>query len=477
MSKEPAVLSIEITAVAQLQIDLTSIAQSIQTHDPRPIVRLMRMFPIFRKRLSSRDLAPFVNTYASEFAAAFPTEETVEPSLSATSVIKTYILLLGTLTFFPSNLNTASTLIAAAMQIVKSDAFHSLPESDGLGARVLHWYAVVHERVMLTNATAGQDLYPVYLALFRHSALRRRFAEQGVLLNAMLRMLVTPQAGITRLDLAIDLLNTAAADPADVAKIFGSRNGDWARFLLYAGKVAALQVDYTKALGLLSQAGKKAPVCEESQTFRAEIGRWVVMVGLLMGDIPERGVFPKIPSGTSSAVVTAKKMHKYLLLTTAVRNGDVAAFEQVKQKYGRAFQQEDTYTLVTRLHENVLKAGLRRITLSYSRIGLDQVARKLGLESVEEARGVAAKAVVEGVIEGRIEGDVLVGEWLGELYETTKPQDQLLKRRVGYLMSLQEDMVKAMEFEEKKANMDTIDDVRRREEEEEFWEAGEFDEF
>ena len=46
-----------------------------------------------------------------------------------------------------------------------------------------------------------------------------------------------------------------------------------------------------------------------------------------------------------------------------------------------------------RLRHNVIRAGLRRISLAYSRISLADVAAKLGLANVEDTECIVAKAI------------------------------------------------------------------------------------
>ena len=80
-----------------------------------------------------------------------------------------------------------------------------------------------------------------------------------------------------------------------------------------------------------------------------------------------------------------------MLCLSAVRTGDLALFNKTLEKYGPKFQQEDTYTLIIRLRHNVIKTGVRMINLSYSRISLSDIARKLLLDSPEDAEYIVAK--------------------------------------------------------------------------------------
>lgn len=63
------------------------------------------------------------------------------------------------------------------------------------------------------------------------------------------------------------------------------------------------------------------------------------------------------------------------------------------------FQEDHTFMLILRLRHNVIKTGLRSISLSYSRISLADVAQKLMLGSKEDAEFIVAKAIRDGVIE------------------------------------------------------------------------------
>lgn len=75
----------------------------------------------------------------------------------------------------------------------------------------------------------------------------------------------------------------------------------------------------------------------------------------------------------------------------AVRSGDVGKFDVVRAKYVDQFKGDGTFTLILRLHHNVIKTAIRRISLAYSRISLADVAAKLKLESPKDAEYIIAK--------------------------------------------------------------------------------------
>ena len=81
----------------------------------------------------------------------------------------------------------------------------------------------------------------------------------------------------------------------------------------------------------------------------------------------------------------------FLILITAVRNGDLELFSNTLDLYGARFHSERTYTLIVRLRHNVIKTGVRMISLSYSRISLEDIAEKLKLDSSIDAEYIVAK--------------------------------------------------------------------------------------
>lgn len=61
--------------------------------------------------------------------------------------------------------------------------------------------------------------------------------------------------------------------------------------------------------------------------------------------------------------------------------------------HAATFRADRTHNLIVRLRHNVIRAGLRRISLAYARISLADVAAKLGLASVQDTESIVAKAI------------------------------------------------------------------------------------
>ena len=131
--------------------------------------------------------------------------------------------------------------------------------------------------------------------------------------------------------------------------------------------------------------------------FRAALAKWLVVVRLLLGEVPERRTF--------RAPGIAAALAPYFALTNAVRTGDLAAFAAACAAHEAVFAADGLANLIVRLRRNVIRTALRRLGASYSRISLADVAAKLGLASAEDAECIVAKAIRDGGLEAVIDHD------------------------------------------------------------------------
>lgn len=96
--------------------------------------------------------------------------------------------------------------------------------------------------------------------------------------------------------------------------------------------------------------------------FTITVTKWLMVIRLLLGEVPERVEFQQ---RCMEAPLAA-----YLDLAHAVRGGDVQAFTRVAEQHAATFLADRTHNLVNRLRYNVIRSGLRRISIAYSRISL-----------------------------------------------------------------------------------------------------------
>jgi 26S proteasome regulatory subunit N3 len=169
-----------------------------------------------------------------------------------------------------------------------------------------------------------------------------------------------------------------------------------ARYLFYLGKINAIQMNYSEAYIHLTNSLRKAP--EKCATgFKTIVQKLLIIVELLMGEVPDITTF--------TATSDMKIMKPYLDLIKAVKQGNLDDFKNALTTYENSFISDKNYTLILRLRHIVIKIGLRKINLSYSRISLKDITEKLKLESGKETEYIIAKAIRDGVFLAKINHD------------------------------------------------------------------------
>lgn len=280
----------------------------------------------------------------------------------------------------------------------------------------------------------------------RTATLRNAFEGQAVLINCLLRNY-----------LHYNLYNQA--DKLVSKSVFPetASNNEWARFLYYLGRIKATQLDYTEAHKHLLQALRKAPQ-HSAVGFKQTVHKLAVTVELLLGDIPERQTFRH--------KTLRRALAPYFQLSHAVRMGDLQRFGEVLENFGPKFELDHTFTLILRLHHNVIKTAVRSLSLSYSRISLGDIAKKLLLDSAEDAEFIVAKAIRDGVIEAVIDHDqgYVQSKETVDVYCTREPQ-LAFHQRIAFCLDIHNQSIKAMRFPPKSYNKDLESAEERRERE------------
>jgi 26S proteasome regulatory subunit N3 len=176
-----------------------------------------------------------------------------------------------------------------------------------------------------------------------------------------------------------------------------STNED-ARYSFYLGRINAIQMNYSQAYINLTNSMRKSPE-KCGQGFKTIIQKLLFIVELLMGEVPD------IKSFFTQNNSDLRPLKPYLDLIKAVKQGNLDEFKSVVSTYENVFIKDGNYTLIQRLRHVVIKIGLRKINLSYSRISIKDITEKLKLESEKEAEYIIAKAVRDGVFLAKINHD------------------------------------------------------------------------
>ncbi|KAG4302620.1 hypothetical protein PCK1_001204 [Pneumocystis canis] len=218
-----------------------------------------------------------------------------------------------------------------------------------------------------------------------------------------------------------------------------SSNNLIARYLYYLGKIRAIQLDYTSAHSHLVSAIRKAPQGAAAAGFLQATHKLNIIVDLLMGGIPERSIFRQ--------PMLEKALIPYLQIVQAVRKGDITLFTEAFNKHGNKFRLDKTSSLILRLRQNVLRTGIRMMSISYSRISLRDICFKLHLDSEESAEYMVAKAIRDGVIEANLEHEkgYMQSKEVLDIYSTHEPQIAF-HDRILFCLNLHASNIKAMRF-------------------------------
>lgn len=313
---------------------------------------------------------------------------------------------------------------------------------DLLGGKLVFYLGRCYE--LSTGGLAA--LRDTLLGIQRTASLRHDSETNATVINLLLRLYIVDG---NLYDQADKLVARAPFPRAHAS------NPQVARYDYYVGRIRAVQLNYSDAHAHLQQAIRRAPqqgllapkssgkeaAPDSDQNRLLAAGflqtayKFLIIVELLMGDLPERAVF--------RIAMLRRALAAYLPIVQAVRVGDLSLFQSTLQKHQELFQHDKTYSLILRLRHNVIKTGIRRISLAYSRISLADITRKLHLESEEDAEYVIAKAIRDGVIDARVEHDsaTMVSNEAVDIYATNEPQAQL-QQRINFCIQLHNDSVK-----------------------------------
>lgn len=302
---------------------------------------------------------------------------------------------------------------------------------DSLSAKVFFYLSLFCEHMSPQPPSPESPIVairPTLLAALRTAVLRKDVDTQASVIVLLLRSYL-----LTSHISQADLLVSHTQFPENAV------NNQVARFLYYLGRIRAVQLRYTEAHEHLTAATRKAPSSSCAVGFSQTATKLLLVVELLMGDIPDRATFRQ------PALEDA--LHPYFLLVQAVRVGNLEDFETAIADHADTFRRDGTYTLILRLRQNVIKTGIRMMSLSYSRISLRDICIRLHLGSEESAEYIVAKAIRDGVIEATLDREhgFMKSKEVGDVYATREP-GEAFHDRIRACLALHDESVKAMRF-------------------------------
>uniref|UniRef100_A0A0A9Y084 Putative 26S proteasome non-ATPase regulatory subunit 3 n=1 Tax=Lygus hesperus TaxID=30085 RepID=A0A0A9Y084_LYGHE len=455
---EPEV-SGDVTSIQEIRENIRQIEKAVQNKEPRFILRVLRLLPVTRRKCNPTVLRGIItgfythSTTERDALMAFvdepmDTEITTEKQRMRSTKssanpllpeVDAYLHLLILVKLIDAN--KFEDAVKCSDALMTKVVAQNRRTSDLIAAKCYFYHSRAYELTNKLDAIRG-----FLHSRLRTATLRNDFEGQAVLINCLLR----------------NYLHYNLYDQADklVSKSVypeSASNNEWARFLYYLGRIKAARLEYSEAHKHLVQALRKAPQ-HAAVGFRQTVQKLAVTVELLLGDIPDRQIFRQAPLRRSLA--------PYLQLTQAVRTGNLKRFGEVLEMFGAQFRSDHTFTLILRLRHNVIKTAIRYIGLSYSRISLDDVARKLGLDSPLDAEFIVAKAIRDGVIEATIDPEhkYMSSKEVMDIYCTREPQ-LAFHQRIAFCLELHNQSVKAMRYPPKSYGKELESAEERRERE------------
>ncbi|KAJ5937406.1 26S proteasome regulatory subunit rpn3 [Penicillium verhagenii] len=460
-------------AIQDIKINFTLLDRAVAHFDPRFTLRVLRSISSMRKYITPEVLAEvIVETYTeSNETASFLLEaigqtgafEGVEETSSmdvdseknktAKEVlpeVDAYLSILVQIYLFDQRqIQKGAEFSTSLIGRLRALNRRTL---DSLAARVYFYYSLFYEQIAPlppSPAAAVTSIRQTLLTALRTSVLRKDVDTQATVMTLLLRNYLST-SHITQADLLISHNRFPAA----------ASNNQIARYLFYLGRIRAIQLQYTEAHSHLIGATRKSPTSHSARGFYQASHKLLVVVELLMGDIPDRAVFRQ--------PALEKAMHPYLLLAQAVSVGDLDGFLNIVSTHSSTFRKDGTYTLILRLRQNVIKTGIRMMSLSYSRISLRDICLRLGLDSEESAEYIVAKAIRDGVIEATLDHEhgFMKSKEVGDIYATREP-GEAFHERIRACLTLHDESVKAMRFPMNQHRMElkSAQEARERERE------------
>lgn len=440
----------ELSLAQEIEAGFGSLQKAADTFDNRLVSKVLRELGALRRKVAEDPAAlasviakhlPPQHASRANLLNQFPSQpagEVAEPAESILPEVNAFLHLMTQLYLLDSG--KLSELVAFNQSVVAMLAAYNRRTLDFIQAKI--WFYVARASELQNDLLSVR---PLLTTALRSATLRHDDESTASIITLLLRNYLLTHDISQALNLSEKIVLPSNAG-----------NALTARYYYYMARINAIQLDYSAAHECVIAAIRKAPQTTSSKGFVQEATKLNVIVELLMGDIPELKVFKSFRGD----------MEPYFLVTKAVRLGDLKAFADVLKQHEQKFVKDNNYTLVLRLHQNVIKTGIRIISLSYSKISLKDICIKLHLDSEEATEYIVSKAIRDGVIEASVNHELgyMKSKELLDVYSTKSPLEDF-NQRIRFCLSLHTDSVKAMRYpsddsknEINRNNLEELDD-------------------
>ncbi|KAG7924315.1 hypothetical protein KL905_000469 [Ogataea polymorpha] len=462
-SKYRDVTAVSLTSVGIHQF-LALVEQSAVKYDPRYVLKVFRELTPVRKELDAGSLIKVVKEtfpsshphyeYLIQVLSDFEDVEMVEEDVAEAPRPEIDLFIHLLVQIFLHDKQDFNRLELFNEKCIIALASHNERTLDHISAKM--WFYIFRSKEVLKDTVS---IRPALQSALRTSTLRYDNETRAVTITLLLRSYLLSND----INQAYNLVEKTEF-PEDVS------NSVVARYYYYLARIQTIQLDYSAAGECAITAIRKCPQTKSALGFLQAATKLNILIQLLTGEIPELSTFRDLS--------LEKSLIPYLAVTRAVRLGDLNLFSDALSKFGSALKKDDNYNLVLRLRQNVIKTGIRIISLSYKKISLKDICIKLHLDSELSAEYIVAKAIKDGVVDATIDhkdGYMQSNEILN-IYSTKAPQEEF-DRRIKFCMSLHNDCVRAMRYPMNTNRSEVKTDVDSKEREQELLQYLQEDDF
>lgn len=415
------VASLDTQVVQQIENSYSILTKASVGYDNRYVSSLFRDLPSLRKQLQQVDVLGTVISRLGirpELLELFPVDKKLDlppPQVTISPEIELYLMILIQINLLDNS--RLPELTKFNQYVIKFLNCYNKRSLDLLEAK--SWFYTARTAELTGDLSIRKDL----LYALRTATLRHDSETQAMTITLLLRSYLSTHD----IQQAVNLVEKIEF-PQNVG------NSLIARYYYYLARINAIQLDYSTSHEYVIAAIRKAPQTTKANGFIQAATKLRIIIELLMGDIPELNTF-------------TANLTPYFNLTKSVRLGDLKYFSTVLSDHQANFIKDSNFTLISRLRQNVIKTGIRIISLSYSKISLKDICIKLHLDTEESTEYIVSKAIRDGVIEASInhERGFMQSKELLDIYSTKLPQNEF-DQRIKFCLSLHNDSVKSMRY-------------------------------
>lgn len=233
----------------------------------------------------------------------------------------------------------------------------------------------------------------------------------------------------------------------------------YTKYLFYKGVFYGRMGKLHLAYKFIGEALRKAPekrgknYSKGLEKYLLFVKKHLIVLELLLNDTPSPKMFEEEP-----------KLWQYKKLVKLVLNGYTEQFENLLTKEKTNFQNDLVYPLMKQMHSIVIRNGLKKLSLAYTKISSNDILKKIHISKEEnfELNSFLTKSK-EHIENFAIDQKNEIIEFVKtkEVYSDFKIREMLLSR-VKHLNSLDEQVIKSLRYPEKR------EVVKKQEEDEDY---------